>query len=126
MPRIYLVVHDIIYLNILAYPWFSDNDVEIVQWKYPFTPDQQIKYKIYKDLSERGYYITSADKFGGDFLVYPGTYTYFSYNILIIIIKLSILKVLSNNIYIILRVHSEKCYLVLRCYLIFICALRIE
>ncbi|EFN82687.1 tRNA-splicing endonuclease subunit Sen34, partial [Harpegnathos saltator] len=38
----------------------------------PFTSDQLIRYKVYKDLHERGYYISSGDKFGGDFLVYPG------------------------------------------------------
>ncbi|XP_014468874.1 PREDICTED: tRNA-splicing endonuclease subunit Sen34 [Dinoponera quadriceps] len=55
-----------------AYPWFNRDDIEIVQWKYPFTSDQQVKYKVYKDLWERGYYITNGDKFGGDFLIYPG------------------------------------------------------
>ncbi|EGI65192.1 tRNA-splicing endonuclease subunit Sen34 [Acromyrmex echinatior] len=55
-----------------AYPWSNKDDVKIVEWKYPLTSDQQLKYKIYKDLWERQYYITSGEKFGGDFLVYPG------------------------------------------------------
>jgi len=55
-----------------AYLWSSKDDLKIVEWKYPLTPDQQLKYKVYKDLWERQYYITSGEKFGGDFLVYPG------------------------------------------------------
>lgn len=42
-------------------------------------PDQQLKYKVYKDLWERQYYITSGEKFGGDFLVYPGKISLFLY-----------------------------------------------
>ncbi|XP_011167367.2 tRNA-splicing endonuclease subunit Sen34 [Solenopsis invicta] len=55
-----------------AYPWYNEDDIRIVEWKYPFTSDQQLKYKVYKDLWEKQYYITSGEKFGGDFLVYPG------------------------------------------------------
>ncbi|XP_024882318.1 tRNA-splicing endonuclease subunit Sen34 [Temnothorax curvispinosus] len=55
-----------------AYPWSGRDDVKTVEWKYPLTSDQQLKYKVYKDLWERQYYITSGEKFGGDFLVYPG------------------------------------------------------
>ncbi|CAH2091168.1 unnamed protein product [Euphydryas editha] len=31
-----------------------------------------IRYSIFKDLWEKGYYITSGSKFGADFLIYPG------------------------------------------------------
>ncbi|XP_047534527.1 tRNA-splicing endonuclease subunit Sen34 [Vanessa atalanta] len=34
--------------------------------------DGAIRYTIFKDLWERGYYITSGSKFGADFLVYQG------------------------------------------------------
>lgn len=30
------------------------------------------KYQVFRDLRGRGFYLTSAGKFGGDFLVYPG------------------------------------------------------
>ncbi|KAM7412449.1 hypothetical protein PAMA_020030 [Pampus argenteus] len=30
------------------------------------------RYQVFRDLRRRGYYLTSAGKFGGDFLVYPG------------------------------------------------------
>ena len=33
---------------------------------------QKIKYIIYKDLWEKGYYVANGAKFGGDYLVYPG------------------------------------------------------
>ncbi|XP_011264126.1 tRNA-splicing endonuclease subunit Sen34 isoform X2 [Camponotus floridanus] len=54
-----------------AYPWFNKGDIKVMEWKYPLTSSQRHKYKVYKDLWERKYYITSGEKFGGDFLVYP-------------------------------------------------------
>ncbi|XP_017795269.1 PREDICTED: tRNA-splicing endonuclease subunit Sen34 [Habropoda laboriosa] len=55
-----------------VYPWTDTADVEIIEWKYPCNYKQQLRYKTYKDLWEKGYYVTSGEKFGGDFLVYPG------------------------------------------------------
>jgi len=55
-----------------AYPWSSADSMKIIEWKYPVTSNQRLRYKIYKDLWEKNYYITSGEKFGGDFLVYPG------------------------------------------------------
>ena len=31
-----------------------------------------VRYQVFRDLRGRGFYLTSAGKFGGDFLVYPG------------------------------------------------------
>lgn len=33
-----------------------------------------LKAKIYEDLWHKGYYITDGEKFGGDFLLYPGNF----------------------------------------------------
>lgn len=33
------------------------------------------RYQVFRDLRRRGFYLTSAGKFGGDFLVYPGEQT---------------------------------------------------
>lgn len=55
----------------LVYPWI-DKDIKIVEWKYPLNYKQQLRYKTYQDLWEKGYYVSSGEKFGGDFLVYPG------------------------------------------------------
>ncbi|XP_071352872.1 tRNA-splicing endonuclease subunit Sen34 isoform X2 [Trachinotus anak] len=35
-------------------------------------PCGDVRYQVFRDLRERGFYLTSAGKFGGDFLVYPG------------------------------------------------------
>nr|XP_046244248.1 tRNA-splicing endonuclease subunit Sen34 [Scatophagus argus]XP_046244249.1 tRNA-splicing endonuclease subunit Sen34 [Scatophagus argus]XP_046244250.1 tRNA-splicing endonuclease subunit Sen34 [Scatophagus argus] len=35
-------------------------------------PRCNARYQVFRDLRERGFYLTSAGKFGGDFLVYPG------------------------------------------------------
>ncbi|XP_071804783.1 uncharacterized protein [Asterias amurensis] len=50
------------------------------------TPQEMLRYKIFKDLWETGYYLTSGCKFGGDFLVYPGDpFLYHSYFIAVCI-----------------------------------------
>lgn len=38
----------------------------------PVSPQSQTRYQVFRDLRGRGFYLTSAGKFGGDFLVYPG------------------------------------------------------
>ncbi|XP_066599815.1 tRNA-splicing endonuclease subunit Sen34 [Prorops nasuta] len=55
-----------------VYPWITKNKVEEMEWNYPKTCYEKLRYKTFKDLWEKGYYITSGEKFGGDFLVYPG------------------------------------------------------
>ncbi|XP_013884195.1 tRNA-splicing endonuclease subunit Sen34 [Austrofundulus limnaeus] len=35
-------------------------------------PRSQARYQVFRDLRGRGFFLTSAGKFGGDFLVYPG------------------------------------------------------
>lgn len=35
-------------------------------------PRCDARYQVFRDLRGRGFYLTSAGKFGGDFLVYPG------------------------------------------------------
>ncbi|KAG7225954.1 hypothetical protein INR49_018555, partial [Caranx melampygus] len=35
-------------------------------------PCNDVRYQVFRDLRGRGFYLTSAGKFGGDFLVYPG------------------------------------------------------
>lgn len=37
-----------------------------------FTEQQILRCKIFHDLWSKGFYLTSASKFGGDFLAYPG------------------------------------------------------
>nr|XP_020654525.1 tRNA-splicing endonuclease subunit Sen34 [Pogona vitticeps]XP_020654526.1 tRNA-splicing endonuclease subunit Sen34 [Pogona vitticeps] len=41
-------------------------------WPYAGQPDHEMRYCIFRNLWEQGFYITSGSKFGGDFLVYPG------------------------------------------------------
>lgn len=37
-----------------------------------YTINQTLRCRVFSDLWEKGYYITAGEKFGGDFLVYPG------------------------------------------------------
>ncbi|XP_067325970.1 tRNA-splicing endonuclease subunit Sen34 isoform X2 [Anolis sagrei] len=41
-------------------------------WPYTGQPDHEAHYRIFRNLWERGFYVTSGSKFGGNFLVYPG------------------------------------------------------
>lgn len=41
-------------------------------WPHAGRPAHELRYRIYQDLWERGFFLSAAGKFGGDFLVYPG------------------------------------------------------
>lgn len=49
--------------------WLVPSD----DWPYTGQQDHEMRYHVFLDLWEQGYYVTSGSKFGGDFLVYPGT-----------------------------------------------------
>ena len=42
-------------------------------WSYPSTLYERAKCAVFRDLWEKGHYMGGGIKFGGDFLVYPGT-----------------------------------------------------
>lgn len=55
-------------------------------WTYPQTEREKLHYRVFLDLWEKGYYLTSGAKFGGDLLAYPGDpMRYHSFYIVIII-----------------------------------------
>lgn len=57
-----------------------------VHWTYPQTETEKLHYRVFLDLWEKGYYLTSGAKFGGDLLAYPGDpMRYHSFYIVIII-----------------------------------------
>ncbi|XP_076850522.1 tRNA-splicing endonuclease subunit Sen34 [Brachyhypopomus gauderio] len=41
-------------------------------WPAPRDKRSDARFQVYKDLRRRGFYLTTAGKFGGDYLVYPG------------------------------------------------------
>ncbi|XP_049477433.1 tRNA-splicing endonuclease subunit Sen34 [Panthera uncia] len=46
--------------------------VQSKDWPHAGRPLHELRYSIYRDLWERGFFLSAAGKFGGDFLVYPG------------------------------------------------------
>ena len=57
-------------------------------WTYPQTDGEKLRYRVFLDLWERGYYLTSGVNFGGDFLAYPGDpMRYHSFYIVIIVYR---------------------------------------
>ncbi|CAI2175302.1 16768_t:CDS:2 [Funneliformis geosporum] len=64
-----------------SFSWYNDNgncysSIDLAKqnnlWVWPNVQKEIQKYKVYSDLWDRGYYITSGIKFGGDYLLYPG------------------------------------------------------
>ncbi|KAH0626475.1 hypothetical protein JD844_001469, partial [Phrynosoma platyrhinos] len=49
-----------------------DWHVSSKDWPYPGQPDHEMRYCIFRSLWEKGFYVTTGSRFGGDFLVYPG------------------------------------------------------
>ncbi|XP_044134003.1 tRNA-splicing endonuclease subunit Sen34 [Bufo gargarizans] len=49
-------------------------DVQQVSSEWPYTgqKNHEARYKVFRDLWQKGYHLTNGGKFGGDFLVYPG------------------------------------------------------
>ena len=62
------------------------NNKTSVTWKYPRTLTEKRNYAVYKDLWEKGYFITSGEKFGCDFLVYPGDPSRYHSHFIVIVI----------------------------------------
>ncbi|XP_078349971.1 tRNA-splicing endonuclease subunit Sen34-like [Oculina patagonica] len=57
-----------------------------VDWTYPQTESEKLRYRVFLDLWEKGYYLTPGAKFGGNLLAYPGDpMRYHSFYIVIII-----------------------------------------
>ncbi|XP_037676371.1 tRNA-splicing endonuclease subunit Sen34 [Choloepus didactylus] len=46
--------------------------VQSKDWPHAGRPAHELRYSIYRDLWEKGFFLSAAGKFGGDFLVYPG------------------------------------------------------
>ena len=47
------------------------------RWTYPESQTDRLHYRVFSDLWEKGYYLTSGGKFGGQYLAYPGDPTRF-------------------------------------------------
>ncbi|OCT73183.1 tRNA-splicing endonuclease subunit Sen34 isoform X2 [Xenopus laevis] len=43
-----------------------------VHWPYAGQKEHEVRFKVFKSLWQKGYFLTNGSKFGGDFLVYPG------------------------------------------------------
>lgn len=62
-----------------AHPWYRPTRYDDLAsakqagvWPYPSTRLERASCRVFRDLWERGYFLGSGLKFGGEFLVYPG------------------------------------------------------
>ncbi|XP_060556983.1 tRNA-splicing endonuclease subunit Sen34-like [Ruditapes philippinarum] len=51
---------------------FRQKSCHAVDWQFPCTNEEKLRYRVYRDFWERGHFLTLGSKFGGNFLVYPG------------------------------------------------------
>uniref|UniRef100_A0A1X7UB42 tRNA-intron lyase n=1 Tax=Amphimedon queenslandica TaxID=400682 RepID=A0A1X7UB42_AMPQE len=49
-----------------------NTDTDYVNWNWPSTDEEVLRFRVYSDLWQKGYYITSGLKYGGEYLVYEG------------------------------------------------------
>nr|CAD7407451.1 unnamed protein product [Timema poppensis] len=68
-------------------PPAKKEDACTVRWNFPVTPGEKLRYNTFKTLWEQGHFITPGQKFGGDFLVYPGDPVKFHAQFLIICVE---------------------------------------
>lgn len=71
-----------------SYPWYNPSSsdsspsthstleaaAEAKVWNYPTTKLQESRCRVFEDLWKKGFYMGGGLRFGGDFLVYPGTF----------------------------------------------------
>jgi tRNA-splicing endonuclease subunit Sen34 len=73
----------------LSLPWNEDASERLTpaKWDWPATEKDHIRYKIFKSLWEKGFYISKGSKFGGDFLLYPGDPSRFHSNYVVTVAR---------------------------------------
>ncbi|XP_058789971.1 tRNA-splicing endonuclease subunit Sen34 [Phymastichus coffea] len=54
-----------------AYPWHTDA-IKVENWNYPSSEEESFRYRVFKDFWDQGYFVSTGQKFGCDFLAYPG------------------------------------------------------
>lgn len=69
--------------------WHSAAVNDDVDWTFPKSKTEKLRYSVFKDLWERGYFITAGHTFGGDFLVYPGDPAKFHAQLIIVCLEMS-------------------------------------
>jgi tRNA-splicing endonuclease subunit Sen34 len=63
--------------------------IEAGIWKYPSTLQERARCGVFRSLWEQGYYMGVGIKFGGEYLVYPGMFSFLFANLFIPLPSLS-------------------------------------
>ncbi|CAL4231997.1 unnamed protein product, partial [Meganyctiphanes norvegica] len=58
--------------SFIEHPFVSSLYPIEIEWRYPSTAHEELRYQVFSDMWHEGYFITTGAKFGGDFLVYAG------------------------------------------------------
>ncbi|KAJ6230058.1 tRNA-splicing endonuclease subunit sen34-related [Anaeramoeba flamelloides] len=62
---------------------------ELVFYFSPMSTSAFTKFAVFQDVWKKGYYLTSGNKFGGDFLVYPGDPIHFHARFILTIVNIN-------------------------------------
>lgn len=54
------------------HPWLTADDRQAFDWTFPSTPMQRCRTQVFADLWQKGFFLTDGQKFGVDFMAYPG------------------------------------------------------
>ena len=57
-----------------GHPWIRKCDKIPFEWRPPASDQDRIRRLTFKTLWHRGFFISAGDNFGGDFLVYQGSF----------------------------------------------------
>lgn len=90
----------------------EERDFLAADWSMPKDERLQTRFHVYKDLRQKGFYLTSAGKFGGDYLVYPGEMCVICRSLLISFITIFYYYVLISFLQ---EIHSVSMHTLLRC-----------
>ena len=58
-----------------AVPKYKSYEEVAIDWDFPQSKFEKLSCRVFTDLWEQGYFLTSGGKFGGSFLVYPGLFS---------------------------------------------------
>jgi len=72
-------------------PFGLEDNIEGLEWRriYPRSASEELRFLTFQELRKRGFYVTKGDKFGADFLAYPGDPLVFHAKFVVLCLKIT-------------------------------------
>ena len=72
-PKLAIEPPVLIHTASTSLPWHHSPDaLSEASFTWPQTPEEIVRFKVFKEIWNKGFYISKASYFGGDYLLYPG------------------------------------------------------